>query len=234
MIKGKKKIAAIILAGGESKRISGNDIPKQLIKIADKYLISFCLDIYQGIDAVDDIVLVFNENYRELFDSIIREGNYRKVKRIVPGGKYRQNSILNGISAAKSSDFVIIQNGVSVLTPRELIYECLRQAEVHTAVSAFVREIYSSFTVNENKLELVLDRDRLGHVRDPQVIETRLLYDLHKRANEEGKGPYTNDVFLLKEYGQEVHLIESPPSNFKITTDIDIKLARLLLQEAKE
>jgi len=228
----KPKITAVILAGGNSKRLPGHPVPKQLLKINDNYIINYCLDIYQSLSEIDSIILVINNNFRDLFETIINEGNYNKIEKMVGGGKYRQQSVYNGISSISSCDFVIIQNGVSILTPPELIIKCIKKAKTYKAVTAYVDEIYSSFTINKNRVKKIINRNILGHVRDPQVYDYQLLLDIHKKAYKEHLGPFTNDVILLKEYGQEIYLVESPSSNFKITSDIDIKLANILLKEA--
>jgi len=228
----KPKITAVILAGGDSRRLSGHAVPKQLLKINGRHIISYCLDIYQNLNVIDSIILVINNNFREIFETIIKKNKYNKIEKIIPGGKYRQESIFNGITAINSCDFVVIQNGVSILTPHELILKCIKKAVTHNAVSAFVREIYSSFTVNEDRIEKAVDRNLLGHVRDPQVFNFHLLLRVHEKSHQEHTGPFTNDIILLTEYGHEVYLVESPPNNFKVTSDIDIKLANILLKEA--
>jgi 2-C-methyl-D-erythritol 4-phosphate cytidylyltransferase len=233
MNKKKDKIVAIVLAGGNSQRLSGYSMPKQLLQINNKHVIKYCLDIYHDLEEIDSIVLVINESFRGKFESIVKHGGYHKVQKIVAGGISRQDSVLNGILSSPSCDFVVIQNGVSILTPPDLILQCITKAKKFQAASAFVHEVYSSFTVSKNRVEKPLDRTTLGHVRDPQVFDYSLILRIHKLARGDRNGPYSNDVILLKEYGQEIHLIESPPDNFKITTDMDLKLAGLLLEKRK-
>ncbi len=227
----KPKIVAVILAGGISSRLLSQKLPKQLIKIHDKHTISYCLDIYQNIYDIDHIVLVINESFRTLFEKIVSDGNYTKVRKIVTGGRFRQNSVFNGISSIGACDFVIVQNGVSIFTPQELILECIEKAKIHKAVSAFVYEPYSSFMCVDNKIKTALDRSMLGHVRDPQVFDYALLLKAHMEANKKGTMSFTNDIFLLRELGHEVYAVESNMNNFKITTDMDIKLAEMIVKE---
>ncbi len=226
----KPKIAVVILAGGVGSRLLSRNLPKQLIKIYDKYVISYCLDIYQNICDIDHIVLVINENFRTLFEKIVSDGNYTKVRKMVTGGRFRQNSVFNGISSVDPCDFVIIQNGVSIFTPQELILECIEKAKTHKVVSAFVYEPYSSFMCIDNKIKTALDRSMLGHVRDPQVFDHTLLLRVHTEANKKGMMHFTNDIFLLKKFGHEVYVVESNANNFKITTDMDIKLAEMIIK----
>ncbi len=231
---GKEKIVAVILAGGDSKRLTEHSLPKQLININGKHIVKYCLDIYQNLSVIDSIILVINNKFRTLFEDIINKEHYTKVEKIVPGGERRQESVFNGISAIESCDLVVIQNGVSIFTPPELILMCIETAKIHRAASSFVREVYSSFEFKENRITNALNRGRMGHVRDPQVFDFHLLLGLHKKAQQEKRELFTNDVILLKYFGHEVYLVESTPNNFKITTDLDIKLAHILLIEAKK
>jgi 2-C-methyl-D-erythritol 4-phosphate cytidylyltransferase len=224
------KTVAIILAGGSGQRVLYSQLPKQLINVQGKHLINYCLDIYQTIDEIDSIVLVINESFRRDFEKVVREGRYNKIQSLVRGGMSRQESIYNGIKHIRTCDFVVIQNGVSILTPMSLVRECLEVARKHGAASAFVREIYSSFTINGNRIGKSIDRNSLGHVRDPQVFLFELLAEAHKWAIDEGI-KFTNDVALVREYGREVYLVESPLDNFKITSDMDLELAASILKK---
>ena len=74
-----------------------------------------------------------------------------------------------------------------------------------------------------------VDRSTLGHVRDPQVFAFDLIREAYNRLDEFADNVFTNDVLLLCAQGINVYLVESPPANIKITTDVDIDLASLLL-----
>ncbi|UCC95039.1 MAG: 2-C-methyl-D-erythritol 4-phosphate cytidylyltransferase [Candidatus Omnitrophota bacterium] len=225
----KPRVVAVILAAGRGKRLDAS-LPKQLLKIKNRYVVNYCLDIYQNLEMIDSIVLVINDEFRSLFETIVHNGGYSKVESIVAGGYLRQDSIFNGLATLKGCDLVVIQNAVSIFTPPKLIVACIEKALHHGAVSAFVREKYSSFTFEGDALKAALDRRLLGHVRDPQVFDFNLLFDAHKKARR-GKEYFTNDVLLLSASGHDVHLVESNPYNFKITFDVDIKLAHLLLED---
>lgn len=224
------KITAVILAAGNGQRLQGEACLKQLMAINGRPLVNYCLDIYQKLDAVDAITLVANNSYLHTFEEIVKENNYTKVTDIVAGGPLRQDSIFNALSVLQPCDYVIIQNAVSIFTAPELIEECIQKAIRHEAVTAFFHEIYSSFLLEQHEIKKVIDRDCLGHIRDPQVFRFALLIDIHKRMHREKKGPFTNDVLMLKEYGYNTYLVESPPENFKITNNFDFQVAIKILQ----
>jgi 2-C-methyl-D-erythritol 4-phosphate cytidylyltransferase len=226
----KLKVVALLLAGGEGKRANSHNTPKQLLKIEDRHIINYCLDIYQRLDIVDTIVLVVNDDFRQTFEKIAKEGSCSKIEKFVGGGKIRQESVFNGLSAINSADLVVIQNAVSIFTPPELILTCIEKARTHKAVSAFCPENYSSFTYEGALMKEPVERKTLGHVRDPQVFDFNLLLSLHKRAVAKNVN-FTNDVILARTFGHEVYLVESPAKNFKITTDVDLRIAHEMVKE---
>lgn len=224
------KIVALVLAAGEGRRFSAYPVPKQLVELHGRPVVTYCLDIFQKLDIIDSIVLVIHGKYEEAFERILKQNSYTKIKKIVAGGVYRQDSIYNGLCAAGLCDLVVIQNGVTIFTAPELIKSCIEKACVHQAVTAFLPEEYTSFMFSGEKVDEPVDRSRLGHVRDPQVFSYPLLMALHEKARKDKKVPFSNDIFMAREYGQDVCLVESHPYNFKITTDIDIKLAKTILE----
>ena len=225
------KVTTVVLAAGASERIHNKVIPKQLLKVNGKPIVCHCLDIFQCMTEVDEIVLVIIENHRKRFETLVREGGYDKVRKIVSGGEYRQDSIRNALEAIDSCDIVIIQNAASILTPRRFVSECINKVQIYGAVSAFVPEVYSSFLFREGKVTEGVDRNTLGHVRAPQVFTYNLIREAYNRMDAH-RDVFTNDVLLLRAQGISVYLVESPPENIKITTDVDIDLASLLLTRA--
>lgn len=226
----KPRVVALILAAGEGKRFSAYPVPKQLVELHGRPVVSYCLDLYQQMDIIDSIVLIIHDKCDDIFEKLAKDNGYSKVKKIVIGGEYRQDSIYNGLCAAGPCDLVVIQNGVTIFTAPELIEACIQKACVYKAVTAFLPEEYTSFMFSGDKVDELVDRTRLGHVRDPQVFSYPLLLSLHEKARQDGKKPFTNDIFMARDYGQDVYLVESHPYNFKITTDIDIRLAKTILE----
>lgn len=232
-MKKEPKVTAIILAAGASERIRGSHIPKQLVDVNGKYVVCHCLDIFQGMSEINEIVLVIIEDYREQFERLVINGPYGKVRHIVAGGTHRQDSIRNGLAAIKTADFVVIQNAASILTPRSLVSACIKMSLVHKAASAFVSEAYSSFKFKDSKVSEPVDRSTLGHVRDPQVFSLGLIRHAYNQLGKANEMVFTNDVLLLHAQGTDVYLVESPPANIKITSDVDLDLAALLLARAE-
>ena len=230
------KTAAIILAGGSGQRVKRHDIPKQLVRINDRPIISYCLEIYQGIEEVHSIILVINEEYRENFNQIVELEKFTKVSHVVSGGVLRSDSVYNGLMSIKDENFdlVLIQNGVSIFTLPDVIKKCIEKAEVSKAVTAGdTVSVYTPFYYKDDHVVEMLEKKRIGYIRDPQCFHYKFLVDLHERMQNEETGPFYNDAIMCKHYREGVALVPSNRDNFKITYDFEIFLAEFLIKKGK-
>ena len=92
---------AILLSGGTGTRL-GADIPKQYIRIADQMIITYSLKVLLEHSQIDGIVVVAEEEWREIILSDLQQYASNIEKRIgfaVPGIT-RQFSILNALKVS--------------------------------------------------------------------------------------------------------------------------------------
>lgn len=88
------KIKVIIPASGSGVRFGGK-IPKQFLKIKGKEIIAHTIEKFNSIKLIDEIIISTQpENFAKV-SSIIKKYNFTKVKKIVEGGKRRQDSVYN-------------------------------------------------------------------------------------------------------------------------------------------
>ena len=83
----KKHCIAIVLAGGQGKRM-GTEIQKQYLNISGKPLLYYSLQTFQESNIIDEIILVVGEGQIEyVSENFVDAYNFTKVSRIVEGGK---------------------------------------------------------------------------------------------------------------------------------------------------
>lgn len=91
-----EKIAAIVLAAGEGKRM-GSGIPKQYMLIKSRPLVYYALKAFEE-SAVDEVILVTGEDEIDYCkEYIVDRYHFNKVKKIVPGGWERYASVYLGL-----------------------------------------------------------------------------------------------------------------------------------------
>ncbi len=216
------KITAIILAAGNSSRMNSNS-SKLLMDVCSKTVIKRTLENFQNCETIDEIILVSRECD---IDSLKKESSeISKVKAIVVGGENRQQSVFNGVSACKHSDFVAIHDGAR---PFASIDDITRVCEMAINRGAAALAVKVKDTIKEtderNKVVKTPDRSNLWQVQTPQVIDFDTYMKAHEKAEMDGM-VFTDDCALVEYFGKEVYMCEGDYKNIKITTPEDIQIA---------
>ncbi len=69
------EVTAIVLSGGTGSRFHGSFIPKQFAEIEGKPILAYCLDTYEALPMIDEIALVINDRYEQLYYDICATGS---------------------------------------------------------------------------------------------------------------------------------------------------------------
>ena len=114
---------AVILAGGSGNRL-GSELPKQFLKVAGKKLIEHTIDVFENNEHIDEIAIVSREDYIPQIEQIIVDNHYRKVNKVLCGGKERYHSSLSAIAAyTDDEDNLIFHDAVRPLVNDRIIDE---------------------------------------------------------------------------------------------------------------
>ena len=214
--------AALILSGGTGTRM-GLDVPKQYVEVGGRPVISYCLDVFEGSDVVDIIVVVCSEEYK----SMIRDLGHGKVKDFADPGENRQLSILSGLNVLKKyikdDDHVIIHDAARPLVSSEtlkMIAQGLERSEAVLPVLPMKDTVYETV---DGKVVANLDRSRISAGQAPEGF----LFGKYLKANEALMPERILDISGSMQpallYGMDVISIPGDEKNFKITTQEDLK-----------
>jgi 2-C-methyl-D-erythritol 4-phosphate cytidylyltransferase len=168
---------------------------------------------------------------------IVQRYGLEKIRRVVPGGKRRQDSVRLGLEASKGEGFelAIIHDGVRPLVRPEMIQKVAAAAKDVGAVVAALPAKETVKQVDSGQLvSRTLDRGRLWLVQTPQAFRYEEILKAHWRALDEGWEEVTDDALLLERMGIPVHVIEGAEDNIKVTTPYDLELARFLLKRTEK
>lgn len=226
------KADAIIVSAGKGQRFMEGR-KKQFFSLGGKPLLAHTIAPFDRSPLIRSILLVVGEEDQDYcLKEIIETYRYRKVSRIVPGGKQRQDSVRNGLEALPSdSEIVVIHDGVRPFVTREMIEESIRSAIRFGAalVAMPVKETIKMAHPDGTVLH-TLERESLYQAQTPQTFQTPLIKEAYLRAREDGFVG-TDDACLVERLGKKVHLLPGSYTNIKITTLEDLMLAELLLKE---
>ena len=217
------KVTLILAAAGVGKRM-GLGYPKQFLDYKGKPLFILPLEVAEKNRVIDDIIIVTNENNIELVEKYCEKYKITKLKKVVAGGKERQNSIYNALKFDENSDIILVQDGVRPFLKDKYIDECCRvviEERVGAVVGVQVKDTIK--VINEN-FEVISTPKRadLIAVNTPQAFEGKLLKEAYERAEKENFLG-TDDSSLVERIGGKVKIVLGDYDNIKITTQEDLK-----------
>lgn len=215
------KINAIITAGGTSSRFGSKN--KLLEKINGKEVIKHTVDAFRYAN-VDNIIICANPFIIDELKEIFKD--YEKIQ-ITEGGTTRQQSVYNGLLADKC-DYVLIHDGARPVISTELINICIEMVKVQNALTVVTKTIDTIKEVENGRIIKTIDRSKLYNTQTPQAFEYNLILQAHEKFA--GKN-FTDDAGMIEKLGIPVYIIDGSYKNIKITTQSDIMLAKIYLEE---
>ncbi len=221
---------AIIVAAGKSKRMKKN-VNKILLPLLNKPVVYHTIKNFQDCKAIDEIIVVTQKNDIKKITDIKNQYNLNKIKKIVVGGKERQDSVYNGLMSiknAKNEDVVVVHNGSSPLINENEITNCINAAKKHGAAVAGFQLKDTIKKIKNDFVEKTIDRTNVYQVQTPQAIQYGLFIEAFKNANKK-KLSFTDDASLIEAMGKKVNLVSCSYENIKITTEDDLKIAEGIL-----
>lgn len=223
--------SAIIAASGNSTRM-GLSVPKQLLILDSKPVLSHTLTAFENCDVIDEIVVVCREADKEQIESIAKD--FKKVKTVVCGGETRADSVRNGVDAcSKNAQFYAIHDGARPLVTVSDIESVVTRAyktnaaTLGTYVTDTIKVVDSSEVIVSTPV-----RDTLRAVQTPQVFEC----ELYRRAIDftvKNKLSVTDDCSMVEALGEKVEIVISNGENIKLTTKEDLVFAQAILDSRK-
>lgn len=226
------RTSAILLAAGSGSRMQSNT-KKQFMELAGKPVLYYSLKALEE-SRVEEILLVVAPEDMEHCRQLICSWGFRKVSRLVEGGKERWQSVEQALPFVTGS-FCLIHDGARPLIRTEQINDLIREGEKQDGVILAV-PVKDTIKVVDEKGAIVdtPDRKTLYAAQTPQMFRTKLLSRAYACLKQE-KIPeisITDDAMLVQHYtGAMVNVYPGDYTNLKVTTPEDLPLAELLLKQ---
>ncbi len=228
---------AVVFAGGVGSRL-GASIPKQFLEINGKAIIIYTLELFQFHLDIDKIYIATLEEYIPYMEALVDEYKLTKVAKIVKSGDSAQDSIYNGLKAAREENpgdsIVLIHDGVRPFVTYETITNNIEGVKKNgNAITTTA--CYETILISEDggqSVNSVPYRKNTYAAQAPQSFYLDDVIACHDevRASENGYTDLVDNCTLLKYLGKEVHMIEGNRGNIKVTTPEDVYIYRGLLQ----
>ena len=215
-----KKIA-LIVAGGEGKRMNANQ-PKQFLLLNKLPILVHTLKKFSHLDK---IILVLPYNQFDYWKKLCEKHNFSQKHKLVKGGKTRFHSVKNGLTVIDNHSIVAIHDGVRPIISTVLINTLISETKKGFGtipvipVKNSIREIKSTKSKH-------IDRSNLYKVQTPQCF---LSADIKKSYKQNYSDKFSDDASVFEYYGGKIHTILGDEKNLKITTKEDLKITELFI-----
>ena len=222
-----KYCGAVIVAAGNASRMGGID--KVMAELGGEPMIARTVRTFQNCEVIREIVVVTRPDLIVPIADLCAQ--YDKVKAVVAGGASRQESVSLGTNAlSKKVKLVAIQDGARPLISNAVIDRTVRAAHTYGAAAPAIPVKDTIKVVKGGVVINTPDRSTLQAVQTPQVFDFDLLRGALKKAERDGSA-VTDDCSAVELMGMSVKIVEGDERNIKVTTPLDLAIAKLLLEE---
>ena len=216
---------ALIMAAGSGNRMGTGD-NKIFLSFAGRTLLQHSLHAFLQTGCVDGFAIVAREADFEQIEQSVAGTNCNYV--LVPGGKERQHSVLNGLRALpQDCTHVLIHDAARPFVKPAIILEVLRAAQQSGAAIAACAVKDTIKVVRQGAIVHTPNREDLAAAHTPQGFLYSHILQAHEKAEKEGL-LCTDDAALLEHYGNPVQIVWDDDANIKITTPHDYAVIQAL------
>ena len=225
------KNIAIVLAGGSGRRM-GNALPKQFLKVNERMIIEHTIDAFERSVRIDEIAVVTHPDYVEEMKGIIAANAWKKVGRVLLGGKERTDSTLSALRAyTEGDDRLLIHDGVRPLVSQEIIENVCDALMTCDAVNVVIPAVDTIIEVKDGAMVAAPKRENLRQVQTPQGFKRAVLAQAFDRALEDPAFVATDDCGVVFKYAPDttIKIVDGDTTNIKITYKEDLEFAKKIL-----
>jgi 2-C-methyl-D-erythritol 4-phosphate cytidylyltransferase len=223
-------VSALVAAAGTGERLGGGPA-KALVELRGRPLVAWCLAALANSTRVASVIVAAPPGLEEEVAAVVAQSAPEMKGEVVAGGASRSRSVANALEAAAGASITLVHDAARPLVTAELIDTCVTRLEqwgCDGVVAAAPVTDTIKLAEADGRVRETLDRARLWAVQTPQVFrEPALRKALDTSALDEA----SDDARLVEATGGDVRIVEAPPENLKVTTELDLRLAELLLRE---
>ena len=225
-------VAALIVAAGRGARAAGEESrPKQYRPIGGVPMLSRSIGAFAAHPAVDDILVVIHPDDAGLY-AAASQPYAGRLRRAVPGGARRQDSVRAGLEALASEppSSVLIHDAARPFVSAELISRVIATLDARQGAVPGLPVTDTLKWVARGQVIGTAERDQLWRAQTPQGFRFESILAAHRAAAQEPAREFTDDAGVAEWFGLDVALVEGAEDNRKLTTPEDLERADELLK----
>lgn len=230
---GNGRVTAVIVAGGRGTRL-GLDLPKPLLLLGSRPLVSYSLEAFRRCSAVSCIVLVCGADWLQQAARLGQRWASGKFLAAVGGGERRADSVRAGLSRLpEHCHRVAIHDAARPFVSQEIILKTLGCLDrYHGAVPGLT--VADTLRKRQGGVSSgTLDRNRFVLTQTPQCFHRQVLEEAFQRAERDHYTGTDDASYVERLPGARIAIVDGDPDNFKITTPQDLNRARAMVKRRK-
>ncbi|MBQ9705695.1 MAG: SDR family NAD(P)-dependent oxidoreductase, partial [Paludibacteraceae bacterium] len=224
---------AVILAGGSGSRL-GNETPKQFLKVAGKQVIEHTIDVFERCQLIDAVCIVSRPDYINEVEAIVVRNKYKKVQKILQGGKERYHSSLAAINAYTDDSInLLFHDAVRPLVSERIIRDCIEALKTYNAVDVAAATTDTIISVDDKGcIDYIPNRTLLRNGQTPQCFKRGTIRRAYELALADPAFTTTDDCGTVRRYlpDEPIYVVAGENSNMKLTYIEDLFLLDKLFQ----
>ena len=227
------RVAAIIPAAGIGLRMK-QDTPKPYLMLAGKPILAHTLAVFEATPEVHEVTVVAHtDDLDSCQEQVIAPFEFKKVLRLVPGGKERQDSVYNALKVLQKEEdleIILVHDGVRPFITPDHIRQVIQAARKHGgAILGWPAQDTLKKVSPKGEVIQTLERRDVWQIQTPQAFQAQLLWRAFVEAY--ARNFYgTDEASLVEELQQTVVVVQGSPLNLKITTSEDLEMAEAILE----
>jgi 2-C-methyl-D-erythritol 4-phosphate cytidylyltransferase len=220
----------VIAAAGSGERLGAGG-PKAFVVLGGRPMLAWSLVAADATESIAQIVIAAPPGSEGRAEDVAEEAGVEA--RVVPGGEHRSDSVALALEHAER-EFTVVHDAARPMVSAALFDRVVQRLAGDEDIAAVIAAAPVSDTIKEasraRKVLRTPERSRLWAVQTPQAFRTAALRDAIS-AHAGDLGGVTDDAMLIEREGGDVLIQEAPPDNLKVTTQLDLRVAQMLLAE---
>ena len=221
------RLAAIVLGAGSGTRL-GEPIPKAAVRVQGRTLLDHALQGARESRVAEHVVVTVPAGCESLCPELLEDA--RRAEAVVTvGGDTRTASVVAALDALREAeiavDYVLIHDCARSFTPPEVYHRVLAVIP-KKPVGDTIKTVDASAVVTGTPA-----RSSMRAVQTPQGLQVSALLAAHERSRAlppEEAELLTDDAMAMEAAGEPVLTVAGHEDAFKVTTPMDLKVARAL------
>lgn len=233
------KNIAIILSGGSGSRFGGA-LPKQFTKLAGRAIIEYTIEAFEQHNLIDEILVVSQPAHIERTLELIKQNKWKKVSKVVTGGKERFDSTYSALKALQDYPVeckVLFHDAVRPLVTHKIIQDSIEALEYFQAIDVVIPSADTLVEIYDNGcIANIPSRSTMRRGQTPQGFHLGLIQEAYKQAIEKNQFSFTCDCGVVRAMLPQTRVatIDGDEKNIKVTYPMDLFIAEKYLQASNE